>query len=82
MPTFNTAGVNVLLTITYHIYGDTDKLDEVGTFKIGGRIINKIGFADDSAIITKIQEELQDMVNRLLTLKGSMVWKSTLTNHK
>ena len=39
---------------------------EVGDFKIGGRIINKVRFADDKAIIAKIQEELQDMVNRLV----------------
>ena len=44
---------------------DTKKigaLAEVGDFKIGGRIINKVRFADDKAIKTK--EELQDMVNR------------------
>ena len=40
-------------------------LAEVGDFKIGGRIINKIRFANDTAIIAKTQEELQDMVNRL-----------------
>ena len=39
-------------------------LAEVGGFKIGGRIINKVRFADDTAIIAKPQEELQDMVNR------------------
>ena len=35
-------------------------------YKIGGTIINKVRFADDTAIIAKIQEELQDMVNRLV----------------
>ena len=39
---------------------------EVGDFKIGGRIINKIRFADETAIVAKTQEELQDMVNRLV----------------
>ena len=43
-----------------------DALAEVGDFKIGERIINKVRFADDTAIITEIQEELQDMVNRLV----------------
>ena len=38
-------------------------------------------FADDMAIIAKTQEELQDMVNRLV-YTGRMAWKSTLTNHK
>ena len=39
-----------------------ESLTEVGDFKIGGRIINKVRFADDTAIIAKTQEELQDMV--------------------
>ena len=43
-----------------------ETLDEVGDFKIGGRIINKVKFADDTAIMAKTQEELQDMVNRLV----------------
>ena len=42
-----------------------EALAEVGDFKIGGRII-KVRFADDTAIIAKTQEELQDMVNRLV----------------
>ena len=41
-------------------------LAEVGGFKIGGRVINLVRFADDTAIIAKTQEELQDMVNRLV----------------
>ena len=39
-----------------------EALDKVGNVKIGGRIINKKIFADDTAIITVVQEELQDMV--------------------
>ena len=41
-------------------------LTEVGDFKIGGRIINEVRFTYDTAIIAKTQEELQDMVNRLV----------------
>ena len=43
-----------------------EALTEVADFKIGGRIINKVRFVDDTAIIVKSQEELQDMVNRLV----------------
>ena len=43
-----------------------EALTEVGDFKIGGRIINKVRFADVTAIIEKIQEKLQDMVNRFI----------------
>ena len=42
------------------------KKAEVGNFNIGGRIINKARFADDTAVIAKTQKELQDMVNRLV----------------
>ena len=41
-------------------------LTELGDFKIEGRIINKMKSADDKAIVTKILEELQDKMNRLL----------------
>ena len=41
-------------------------LAEVGDFKIGGKIINKVRFADDTAIIAKTKKELQDKVNRLV----------------
>ena len=43
-----------------------EALTEVGDFKIGGRIINKVRFADDTTIIAKIQEELPNMANRLV----------------
>ena len=57
-------------------------MKEVGDFKIGGRIINKVRFSDDTAIIAKPQGELQDMVNRFVGTRRSIAWKSTLTNHK
>jgi Reverse transcriptase (RNA-dependent DNA polymerase). len=41
-------------------------IPDIGDFKIGGRIINKVILADKTAIIAKTQEELQDMVNRLV----------------
>ena len=42
-----------------------ETLAYVGDFKIG-RIVNKVRFADYTAIIAKTQEELQHMVNRLV----------------
>ena len=48
----------------YLTYLMKEVLAEVGDFKIGGRIINKVRFADDKAIIAKTQEELQEMANR------------------
>ena len=52
-----------------HPYGEflmKEALAEVGDLLIGGRIINKVWFADDTAIIVKTQEEQQDMVKRLV----------------
>ena len=44
-------------------------LAEVGDFKIGGSIINKVRFLNLIAIITKTEEGLQGMFNRLLICK-------------
>ena len=43
-----------------------EALSEAGDFNIRGRIINKVRFADDTAIIAKTQEELLDTINRLV----------------
>ena len=54
--------------ILFNLYGQSlimEPLAEVGHFKIGGRVI-KVRFEDDTAIIAQTQEELQDMVNRLV----------------
>ena len=40
-------------TLLINLYGDyliKESLAEVGDFKIGGRIINKVRFSDDTAI--------------------------------
>ena len=53
--------------ILFNLYGEyltKEALAEIGDFKIGERIINKVRFADDTAIIAKTMEELQDMVTR------------------
>ena len=50
----------------YWEYLTKEALTEVGDFKIGGRIVNKVRFADNTAIIAKTQEKLQDIVNRLV----------------
>jgi Reverse transcriptase (RNA-dependent DNA polymerase). len=53
------------------VYGEyliKETLAEVRNFKIRGRIINKVRFADDTAIIAETQEKLQDMVNALVDI--------------
>jgi Reverse transcriptase (RNA-dependent DNA polymerase). len=51
--------------VLFNLYGGylmQETLAEVGDFKIGWRIINKVRFADDTTVKAKTQE---DMVNRL-----------------
>ena len=42
--------------------------------------INKVRFEDDTAIIAKTQEELQDMMNRLVDTGRKYVMKINITN--
>ena len=52
--------------ILFNPYGKylmKEKLAEVEDFKIGERIINKMRFVDDTAIIAKTQKELQEMLD-------------------
>jgi Reverse transcriptase (RNA-dependent DNA polymerase). len=59
--------------ISFNLYGEylmKEALAEVGDFKIGEKIINKVRFVDNMAIIAITQEELQDMVNRLFNTGG------------
>ena len=63
-----------------------EALSEFEDLKIGGRIINKVRFVDDKAIIAKTQEELQDMVNRLVDTERKCgmeinINKSQVMNH-
>jgi hypothetical protein len=42
-----------------------EALGEVRIFNFGGRVVHKVRFSENTAIIAKTQEELQDMVNSL-----------------
>jgi Reverse transcriptase (RNA-dependent DNA polymerase). len=56
-------------SILFNTYGEylmKEALAEVEGFKIWRRIMNKVRFADDTAIIAKTQKALQDSVNRLV----------------
>jgi Reverse transcriptase (RNA-dependent DNA polymerase). len=53
----------------FNLYGEyltKEAVAKSGDLKIGGRIINKVRFVDDTANIAKTQEELQNMVYRLV----------------
>ena len=55
--------------ILFNLYGEMligEALEGLGTFKIGGRVIKNVKFADDLDLIARSQEELQEMMNRLV----------------
>ena len=63
--------------ILFNLYGEylmKEALAEVGDFKIGGRIINKVRFEDDTAIVAKIKKSYKIWWTYWLTLEGSMAW--------
>jgi Reverse transcriptase (RNA-dependent DNA polymerase). len=64
--------------ILFNLYGKylmMGALAEIQDFKIGGRIISKLRFADDTAITANTQEELQDKRCICQWKKLSVTWK-------
>ena len=58
-----------ILPILFNLYGEylmKQALAKVRNFKIVLKSINEVRFADDTAIIAKTQEELHNMLNRLV----------------
>ena len=51
--------------ILFNLYGE-GIITEVEHFKNGGKIVNKVRSADDTAIRVKTQEDLQDMMKNLV----------------
>ena len=54
----NVSRLHCYLIIPPVIHLKKEEFAKIGGFKIGGRVTNKLSFADDTAIIAKIQEEL------------------------
>ena len=53
----------------FNIYGEwlmNEALEGMGDFKVGGRIINNIKYADDVVLMAKDEKELQRMLDRLV----------------
>ena len=55
-----------MLHVTHIIKPMWRIFNEVGDFKIGGRIINEMKFINNMAIIAKTQEKLYDFFNKLI----------------
>ena len=58
--------ISHILFNLHRIYLMKEALPEFGDFKIEGRIVNKVRFADDMTFISKILEELLGMLIREL----------------
>ena len=59
----------------YDTYLMMGALAKVQDFKIGGRIISKLRFVDDTAITANTREELQDERRICQRKKLSVTWK-------
>jgi hypothetical protein len=60
-----------LSPILFNLYSKCltkEALDELGDFKIGGRIIQTVKYADDLVLMAKEETALQGMIDRLILL--------------
>lgn len=58
-----------LSPILFNLYGEwlaKEALDGTGDFKIGGRVITTIKYADDLVVLAKEEKELQNMMDKLV----------------
>jgi len=62
-----------LSPILFNLYSEClakEALEELGDFKIGGKIINTVKFADDLELLAKEEKVLQDMIDELIEIGG------------
>ncbi|XP_021940935.1 uncharacterized protein LOC110840303, partial [Zootermopsis nevadensis] len=70
---------NCVAVILFNLYGEwlaKEALDGTGDFKIGGRVIKTVKYADDLVVLAKEEEELQNMMDKLVET-GMVVHVST-----
>ena len=59
-----------------------EALAEVGICRLEEGLLNKLRFADNTAIIVKTQEELQDMVNKMVSTARKYGMEINIDNNK
>jgi len=56
-----------------NLYGEfltKEAVEEFGVFKIGGKIINTLKYADELVLLAKEEKVLQDMIDKLNEIGG------------
>jgi hypothetical protein len=62
-----------LSPILFNLYSECftrEALEGFGDFKIGGKIIHTVKYADDLVLLAKEEKVLQDMIDRLIEIGG------------
>ena len=62
-----------LSPILFNLYSECltkEALDRFGDFKIGGKIIHTVKYADDIVLLGKEEKVLQDMIDKLIEIGG------------
>ena len=62
-----------LSPILFYLYNESltkEALEGFGDFKIGGKIINTLKYADDFVLLAKEEKVLQDMIDNLIEIGG------------
>ena len=62
-----------LSPILFNLYSECltkEALEGFGDFKIGGKIINTLKYADDLVLLAKEEKVLQDMIDKLIGIGG------------
>jgi len=62
-----------LSSILFNLYNECltkEALEGFEDFKIGGKIIHNVKYADDLVLLAKEEKVLQDMVNKLIEIGG------------
>ena len=59
--------------ILFNLYGECltkEALEGFGGFKIGGKVIHTVKYADDLVLLAKEEKVLQDMIDKLIGTGG------------
>jgi len=67
-----------LSPVLFNLYSEClikEVLEGFGDFKIYGKIIRTVKYADDLVLLAKEEKVLQDMIDKLLKLEDAMEWK-------
>ena len=67
-----------LSPILFKLYSEClakEALEGFRDFKIGGKIVHTVKYADDLVLLAKEEKVLQDMIDKLMKLEDVMEWK-------